>query len=212
MLAIIQARTSSRRLKNKILYKINGRPLIWHVIAKVKKSKKISKIVVSTSTSKSDDKLVKYLINIKMNYFRGDLHNVAKRLLNTALHYKKNFFLRINGDSPLIDSKIMDKIILISKKKSFKNYDLITNVFPRTFPKGQSVEIIKTKTLKYFVNDMNLNEAEHVTKYFYRNHLKFKIKNFESNKYQGQIKLSVDTKKDLIRIKKILKNKNNYGY
>ena len=35
-----------------------------------------------------------------------------------------------------------------SREKENKNLDLITNVFPRTFPKGQSIEIIKTSIIK----------------------------------------------------------------
>ena len=46
----------------------------------------------------------------------------------------------------MIDPKLIDKAIKITKK--IKEYDIITNVFPRTFPKGQSVEVIKTSTLK----------------------------------------------------------------
>ena len=61
MLAIIQARSSSKRFRNKVLVKIYGKPLIHHVISRVKRSKKISKIVVSTSKNKSDDNLVNYL-------------------------------------------------------------------------------------------------------------------------------------------------------
>ena len=61
MLAIIQARTNSKRFRNKILYKINGKPLIWYVINSVKKAKKITKVIVSTSNTKNDDKLIKYL-------------------------------------------------------------------------------------------------------------------------------------------------------
>jgi len=132
---------------------------------------------------------------------------VAKRLLDTAISYKKNFFIRINGDSPLIDPKIIDKVISIYKKKKFNNYDLITNVFPRTFPKGQSVEIIKTLTLKSCLLKMSRDESGHVTKYFYRNPSKLKIKNLKSNNSQRQTKLSVDTKKDMVRIKKILELK-----
>ena len=45
------------------------------------------------------------------------------------------------GDSPLIDYKLINKAIKISKK--YNKYDIITNVYPRTFPQGQSVEIIK---------------------------------------------------------------------
>ena len=212
MLTIIQARSNSKRFRNKVLYEINGKPLIWHVISRVKKAKKISKIIVSTSTSKNDDRLIQYLKKVKISYFRGDLNNVGKRLLDTASYYKKKHFIRINGDSPLIDPKIIDKVISLYKKKKFNNYDLITNVFPRTFPKGQSVEIIKTLTLRNYLGKMSKDESEHVTKYFYRNFSKLKIKNLKSNKYQRQIKLSVDTKKDMVRIKKILELKQNHEY
>ena len=212
MLTIIQARSNSKRFRNKVLYEINGKPLIWHVISRVKKAKKISKIIVSTSTSKNDDRLIQYLKKVKISYFRGDLNNVSKRLLDTASYYKKKYFIRISGDSPLIDPKIIDKVISLYKKKKFNNYDLITNVFPRTFPKGQSVEIIKTLTLRNYLGKMSKDESEHVTKYFYRNSSKLKIKNLKSNKYQRQIKLSVDTKKDMVRIKKILELKQNHEY
>ena len=212
MLTIIQARSNSKRFRNKVLYEINGKPLIWHVISRVKKAKKISKIIVSTSTSKNDDRLIQYLKKVKISYFRGDLNNVSKRLLDTASYYKKKYFIRISGDSPLIDPKIIDKVISLYKKKKFNNYDLITNVFPRTFPKGQSVEIIKTLTLRNYLGKMSKDESENVTKYFYRNSSKLKIKNLKSNKYQRQIKLSVDTKKDMVRIKKILELKQNHEY
>ena len=52
------------------------------------------------------------------------------------------------------------------KKKNLKS-DIITNVFPRTFPKGQSVEIIKTKLLFNNIKYMNAEEKEHVTKFFF---------------------------------------------
>ena len=61
---------------------------------------------------------------------------------------KAKYFVRVSGDSPMIDPKLIDKAIKISKKT--KGHDIITNVFPRTFPKGQSVEVIKTFTLKKF--------------------------------------------------------------
>ena len=133
-----------------------------------------------------------------MKYFRGDLNNVAKRLVCTAEKYKKKYFLRINGDSPLIDYKIIDKALDIFKRSQNK-YNLITNVFPRTFPKGQSVEIINTKILKDNLCKMNKADLEHVTRYFYKNSSNFFIKNFKSFK-KKKIKLSVDTKKDLENI------------
>ena len=74
---------------------------------------------------------------------------------------------------------------------------MITNIFPRTYPKGQSVEIIKSSILKKSIKFMNKYELEHVTKYFYKNNKKFKIKNFKSTKLKNKIQLSVDNIKDL---------------
>ena len=193
MLVIIQARSNSKRLKNKILKLIFGKPMIWHVIQRIKKAKKVKKIIVATSSNKTDDKLVEYLIKNNFNYYRGSLNNVAERM-NKASNKAKHF-LRISGDSPLIDSRIIDKAISIYQKK--RNYDLITNIFPRTYPKGQSVEIIKSSILKKYIKFMNKYELEHVTKYFYKNNKKFKIKNFKSKKLKNKIQLSVDNIKDL---------------
>ena len=211
VLAIIQARTGSRRFPNKILKKIYGRPLIHHVILKLSKSKKISKIIVATSNKKADDKLIKFLKRIKVQFFRGSLTNVAQRVLDLASSKKKRYFLRISGDSPLIDYKLVDKAISILNKN--KNYDIVTNIFPRSFPKGQSVEIIRTNILKAHINKMSKLEKEHVTKYFYKNSKNFYIKNFRNKLNNKSIKLAVDSKIDLLNIlKKIDKKKfENYS-
>jgi spore coat polysaccharide biosynthesis protein SpsF len=199
LLAIIQARSSSRRFKNKVMYPIYGTPLIKHVVNRVKKSKKISKIVVATSSNKDEKKLIDYLKKNKIKVFEGDLNNVALRLYKTARLYKKNFFIRISGDSPLIDYKIIERALAIFKN-SKKKYDLVTNVFPRTFPQGQSVEIIKTSLIKNNIKKFTKQDKEHVTKYFYDNSKKFNIKNFIYMGNKKKKKLSIDTKKDLKNI------------
>ena len=108
-------------------------------------------------------------------------------------------FIRISGDSPFMDYKIIDRAINIHRKKPNK-YDLITNIFPRTFPRGRSVEIIKTKSLKKILPFINKDEKEHVTKFFYKNKEQFCIKNFKTNK-KNLSNLAIDTKKDLEKLR-----------
>ncbi len=175
--------------------------MIWHVVNSLKKSEKLKNIIVATSNNKSDNSLVDYLKKNNIVYFRGDLKNVAKRLYNCSQKYKKKYFIRVSGDSPLIDYKIVDKSIDIFKKKKY--FDIITNTFPKTFPQGQSVEIIKASILKKNIKNMSNFDKEHVTTYFYKNFNKFKIKNFSTRK-KFRIKNSVDTEDDLKRIRKIL--------
>jgi len=207
LIVIIQARSNSKRFNNKVLYKIYDKPIIWHVISKIKKSKNVKKIIVATSDKKTDDKLIKYLKSIKIDYFRGSLNNVAKRLCDAAEKNKANFFMRISADSPLIDPAIIDRALKIFNSKK-KKYDIITNVFPRSYPKGQSVEIIKTSKLRNFLNKFNEEQKEHVTRYFYKNYKKFMIKNFTSIKNKTKIKLAIDTKNDLKLILKKFEEKN----
>ncbi len=58
ILAIIQARSSSSRLPNKILKKIhNEESVVEYLYKKISNSKLISKTVIATSSHHSDDKL-----------------------------------------------------------------------------------------------------------------------------------------------------------
>jgi len=208
LLVIIQARSTSKRFYQKVLYPIYGKTLIEHVYSKIKKSKKVSRIIVATSNHNSDNELVRLLKEKKINFYRGSLKNVAKRLFEVAKKYKQQYFIRISGDSPLIDYKLIDYSIDLIKKDKKSSYDIVTNVFPRTFPSGQSVEIIKTNTLKANLGKMNKLELEHVTQYFYKNYSHFFIKNFTTKLKKKNIKLSIDKIKDLKKIlKKIKKNK-----
>ena len=77
MIAIIQARTGSKRFPNKVLSNIYGMTLIEHVIDRLKKVKKIRKIIVATSNKKRDLKLI-YLLQKKIYYFLL----VAKKMLH----------------------------------------------------------------------------------------------------------------------------------
>ena len=210
MLCIIQARSNYKRFKNKVLHLIYGTPIIQHVINRVKGSKKITNLVVASSSNKNDDKLISYLQKKRIKFYRGDLENVAMRLYEVAKKNKAKFFVRISGDSPLIDPKLIDKAIRISKKE--KRYDIISNVFPRTFPKGQSVEVIKTSILKKYSKHFSKIDKEHVTKYFYDNSNKFIIKNFTFDGNNKIIKLAIDTKKDLKNILKRFNKKEFIDY
>ncbi len=195
---------SSKRFRGKVLYKINNKPLIWYLINNIKKSKKVTDIIVATSKNKSDDVLTKYLKKINIKFFRGNLNNVMKRLFDLSKKLKKKYFLRISADSPLIDYRIINKAILLANKK--KKFDLITNVFPRSYPSGQSTEIIRSDILGNALNNPKITkyDLEHVTTFFYRNNKKYHIINF-STKKKYYNKFSIDLKKDLENLKRYFK-------
>ena len=206
MLCVVQARSSSKRFPNKIFKKLGKISIIERVYLNLKKSRKISKIIFATSTDSKDDSIELFCKSKKIDFVRGSLNDVSSRFLLAVKKYDASSFVRISCDSPLIDHKIVDKAILIFNKKKI---DLVTNIFPRTFPRGQSVEVLKSNILEKSIINFNKSQREHVTKYFYDNFKKFKIKNIKSKKNLSELRLCVDTKKDLFFLNKNLKNFEN---
>jgi len=207
MLCIIQARMSSKRFKGKMLANLLGVTVLQSVVSRIKLCNFVTKIIVATSTNISDDKLVDFCIKNGIEYYRGSLENVASRFYEIILSENTTAFMRISGDSPLIDPDLIDKAIEVYNSESI---DIFTNVFPRTFPKGQSIEIIKSKVFLETFNLMKTNEQlEHVTGYFYSNSEEFKIFNLIALEDYSDVNLCIDNPEDIEILEKVLKT-NNY--
>ena len=193
-LFLIQARTSSSRLPNKVLIKFNKLSVLEIIILKLKTLKVKKKIVVLTSNLKSDDKIVKICKEKKIDFLRGSLKNVASRFKKAIIKNKEySHFVRISADSPVIDVKIL-KLML---KKRYLKFDIVSNVKKRTFPVGQSFEVIKNNFfLKNFDKIKSKSEKEHVTKKLYK--IKSYLKTFENSCNLSKYSLGLDNKKDLI--------------
>jgi spore coat polysaccharide biosynthesis protein SpsF len=204
MLCIIQSRMSSQRLPGKMMMDIGGRVLIGRVIDRVRLSKKVSKIIVATSDHPSDDPIEQFCEVENIICYRGSLNNVAKRFMEIVLAENALSFVRINGDSPLIDPELIDCAISYFE---LGDNDLVTNVGVRTFPKGQSVEVILTNVFVSLYNELTTNEQrEHVTKAFYERPENFRIMNFTSGGNFNSINMCIDTSEDKRNIEVVLKN------
>ena len=200
---VIPIRTNSKRLPNKIFKKIEKETIFSILIKRLSFLKKKYHLIVATSQKKSDEKVVKECLKNNIDYYRGSLNNVLKRFIDIAEIFKLDYIVRVNGDSPLIDYKIISQLSKYITKKN--RYDLITNIFPRTFPIGQSVEIICTKSLKKIYKKTTSYDREHITSFFYKNSKKFKIKNISNMVDYSHIKMAIDERKDLLKLKKIYK-------
>tara|TARA_B100001059_G_C17706443_1_gene513059 strand:+ start:386 stop:1057 length:672 start_codon:yes stop_codon:yes gene_type:complete len=201
----IQARMSSGRLKGKVLKKIYGNTILEHVYSSAEQVFKKKDIIILTSTEKSDDKINQFCINKNINVFRGDLQNVATRYYNALQNFNCDYFFRVSADSPLIDSKLFK--LFINNLKKNTNLDLVSNVVKRTFPKGQSLELINSQTFKKNINKFKAYD-ENFTIPFYKS-TKFRIKSIENKKDLSGRNLCVDNFRDLERIRYIFNKYKN---
>ncbi len=203
ILVIIQARTGSKRLHNKVLMKIQGKPILEHIVNFLKFSKKIDQIIVATSNLKPDDEIEKLCDKIGVSCFRGNSLNVLKRYFDCAVHFKGDVIVRITADNPLIDPKLVDKAVslLINKK-----LDYVTNMIHQSYPEGYLVEVFTFTTLRYvyktFHDDLS---KEHVTFQLRQCPKGIKIGEIfvEKNKQRSNWRLTVDYKEDIELMSKI---------
>ena len=193
--AIVQVRMTSQRFPGKALRKVEGKPLITFLLERINRCYGIDKIVIATSTDKSDDPINDYCITNAVTCHRGSLNNVSERFNDIIKENNIEAFVRLSGDSPLIDQEIIDKAASLFREN---DYDIVTNVLRRTYPKGQSVEVLGSSAfLKAFSEIKKEKYCEHITTYFYDNKENYKIHNFVSSKNVGDVQLSVDTKDDM---------------
>ncbi len=196
---IIQCRMNSSRYPGKVLAPFLGKPLLTHIVDRIKSAKLKSSIILATSNKRSDDPLEIYAKYLGIIVERGSLDDVSKRFASVLKKHKCEAFFRVCGDSPLLSTSLFNQALSVYKKNS---YDLVTNVFPRTFPKGMSVELLNTKTfLKYQKKISKDLDKEHLTRYFYKNSKNFKIFNLKSsNKIKSNLKFAIDEIKDLKKL------------
>ena len=185
-----------------MLRELAGKPLLQYLLERLGRSRLLTEVFVATSDDPSDDALSSLCGRLGVAVYRGSLDDVVARFLGLARKRGLASFVRVNGDSPLLDPAIVDKGVALFEEQAC---DLVTNVFPRSYPKGQSVEVISTGALERVARlSADPEDREHVTRYFYRHPLEFKIVNFAHGYDAGGLQLSVDSAEDLARIESML--------
>jgi spore coat polysaccharide biosynthesis protein SpsF len=193
--AIIQARTGSTRLPNKVFSEIVGKPLIWHIVNRLKYSKEIDRIIIATTTNPNDDVLEAWAVKNKIDVYRGSENDVLDRYFQAAKTYKIDIVVRITADDPFKDPKIIDSVIRLLKERSL---DFAYNNSPPSFPEGIDTEVFTYRSIEVASQQSSDPfEREHVTQYFYRNPQSFRQANYPYAIDISNLRLTLDTEPDL---------------
>lgn len=202
MLIIVQARLSSTRLPGKVLKDLCGRPMLAWTLARLGSATLATKVVVATSDQPDDDAVASFCTQQNVPCVRGPLDDVAERFALAVRAEKADAFMRITGDAPLIDPAIVDVAIRLYLAGT---WDLVSNVLVRSFPVGQSVEILRGEAFLRAQEDMtNPGDREHVTQVFHRNRDRYRTVNFSSGMDAAAVQMSVDLPEDFVRARNLI--------
>ena len=202
VVAIIQARTGSTRLPSKVLMPIVGKPMLWHVIDRLKHSKNVNLIVVASTVKDSDKPVFEIARESNVGEFAGSEEDVLDRYYQAAKKFNADTIVRITADCPLIDPEIVDRLIAYYKNN---NIDYV-NTGP-SFPEGVDAEVFSFAALETSWKKATKHfEREHVSMYIHGHPEEFKVARIENETDMSQLRFTVDTPKDIEVVRAIFEN------
>lgn len=208
--ALIQARMTSRRLPGKVLKPLAGRAILEHLYAAATTVLPTHHVHVATSKEVADDEIERFCMARGIRVYRGPLDDVTARLQGALKASGAKAFFRICADSPFYDPAAMMRAMEVY---AAKECDLVTNVFPRSFPKGRSVELARASTfLALDTGKLTSDEREHVFQHYYANPEKFRIENFSAGSDFTTVNLCIDTPAEWERAQRFLQTRNGSSH
>ncbi len=200
---IIQARTGSTRLPNKMIIPFfNGIGIFENILLRLKNRNLNIPIILATTKADADDVLVKIAEYHNISVFRGSEENVLERFIQTANYYGVEKIIRLCADNPFIDMKALEKQINEFERSEvdYWCYSLRNNTPTIKTHYGFWTEGVTLNVLKKVIESTNDElYLEHVTNYIYTNSKMFNI-HYEyipiEVEKEKNIRLTIDTEED----------------
>jgi spore coat polysaccharide biosynthesis protein SpsF (cytidylyltransferase family) len=193
--AIIQSRFASTRLPGKALADIGGKPLLQHVVERVRKAKLVDFVMVATGTDPRNTPIRLLCSNNCYPVFGGSDSDVLHRFYKVAKVVGAVVVVRISGDCPLIDPVEIDNVI---RFRETYDYAYASNCHPPRLPDGLDVEVMTYQALRDAHMEAILSsDREHVTPWLRRSLPKSDWGSMDHTPDLSQWRLCVDEQADL---------------
>jgi len=206
IIAIIQARTGSSRLPQKVLRRIDGeRTLLDCVIDNVQALGILT--VVSTTDRSSDDPLAELCERRNISVARGPQENVLERYIHTLDRFPCDACLRVCGDNPFLDTQLAANLLRRHKQDDvdYTGYLTLSGRPAICLPAGLFAECVSSSALRR-LHDSNppIDIAEHVTLGVYSDsNYSCAWETAPAWATQDWLRLTCDTTGDLTRLRRI---------
>lgn len=201
---ILQARTGSSRLQNKVMRPLHGIALLAHCIVRLKE---VAPVIIATSNKRRDDSIEKLATSEQIPCFRGSEEDVLGRYYYAAQRFEADYVIRATGDNPLVDIEEACRVRDLITSGEFDYVTGVEVVDGVGLPVGTGVEGFKYDALERSWQEGHMSHhREHVNEYILENPNAFKVRRvkcLEENN-SPDLRLTVDTEEDFVFVEKII--------
>ena len=202
IVAIVQARMGSTRLPGKVMEALGDDTVIGVILKRLTRSKHIDEIIVATPDNAENQELVDHVKTTGFDCEKGSEDDVLSRYFFAAQKHEADIVVRITGDCPFIDPKLVDDAIQLLINSSL---DYVSNSHPPSFPDGLDVEVFTMSAFKQVHCVANsIYDREHVTPFF-RGNNGFKLGSLNNISDNSDLRWTLDEADDLVVIKNVFK-------
>lgn len=195
VVAVLQARLSSRRLPGKVLLPILARPMLELQIERVRRAGSLDQLIVATSDQPDDDPIESLCRRIGVECRRGSLDDVLARVYRAVEPLRPDYVVRLTADCPLSDPEVIDGTVRYCVEGG---HDYASNAIEPTFPDGLDVGVMKFSALETAHLEAGTPaEREHVTLFLRSRPERFSIGSYRDRIDRSAMRWTVDEQKDL---------------
>lgn len=162
---IVQARSGSSRLPDKVSMDLAGRPVLAHVLDRAAAIAGIDQVCCALPDRSEDDALARLAERLGAIVVRGPEADVLARYALAARATEAEAIVRITSDCPVVDPEVAGRVLAaLGKGPSYAS-----NVDPRSWPKGLDVEAFTREALELAAaRAVEPGDREHVTPWLRR--------------------------------------------
>ena len=204
VVATVECRMTSRRLPGKHLKSILGRPMLYRLLERLRRSASLDAVSLATSVDPSDEVLVRVAEDADVSVYRGPLDDVLTRVIGAARAVGADVVAEITGDCPLVDPRIVDAVV---ERYLAGGYDYVSNILDElTFPIGFDVQVFSVALLEEVSRlTSDPTDRENVTSFIYRNPERYRLLNVRAPRVleRPRFRLCVDYPQDFELIDQI---------
>jgi spore coat polysaccharide biosynthesis protein SpsF len=194
----------SNRLPGKVLRPIMGKPMLWHIVHRVRAVPSIDEVVVAIPDGPADEELRKFCAANDIAGFSGSEVDVLDRFYRAAQRYGADPVLRITADCPLVDPDLVERLIGKYRSGSY-DYAAVSagadasRVEGGCFPDGMDAECFNFASLEQaWKEGQDPRDREHVTRFIWRRKGLFRCTKLLADQEYPPLRLTVDYPQDLV--------------
>lgn len=167
IVATIEARMTSSRLPGKVLLPALEKPMLYHLVKRLKSVTSIDEIVLAITINAADDVLIDFAKQQHILFYRGSEEDVMSRVIGAADAAAADLIVEITGDCPIIDPDLVEQTI---QMYLHHKAEYVSNAHIPSYPNGMDTQVFSVESLKRSAAMTNdLLDHEHVSLYM-RNH------------------------------------------